>query len=57
MPGDCKHRPLSIVAMLTAAGANAADNDGDGLDDAVEVASGTDPADPDTDGDDLPDGV
>jgi len=32
-----------------------ADSDGDGLNDGYEVAIGTDPADPDTDGDGLPD--
>lgn len=37
--------------------ATAADNDGDGLSDAEEVALGTDPFDPDTDGDGLADGV
>nr|WP_236673441.1 Ig-like domain-containing protein [Comamonas sp. JC664] len=35
----------------------ATDSDGDGLTDAEEIALGTDPNNPDTDGDGLPDGI
>jgi hypothetical protein len=46
------------AAEPTPAGAVAApgDSDGDGLEDAIEIELGTDPADPDTDDDDLTDG-
>lgn len=37
--------------------ANATDTDGDGLADATERRLGTDPTDPDTDGDNIPDGA
>ncbi len=47
----------SISVFLTAPAAWAADPDGDGLDDVDEVAGGTDPLLPDSDGDSVPDGA
>ena len=46
-----------VVCDLMATAVAAVDSDGDGLDDAEEMALGTDPFDADTDGDGLTDGL
>src|SRR5262249_36939579 len=43
------------VVVLSLGGLS--DADGDGVDDLTEIADGTDPANPDTNGDGIPDGV
>jgi hypothetical protein len=47
---------LLCTFLLCTAFSFAADDDGDGIDSAIEIANGTDPDDGDTDNDMLPDG-
>ena len=54
-----RYAPEPVVVALSANAvlAPAVDEDGDGVDDAVEAAAGTDPTDDDSDDDGVPDGL
>lgn len=60
--GDCgpvetyQYDPAGNLTRASAGTGQSGDSDGDGLDDAVECAIGTDPHDGDSDDDGLPDG-
>ena len=45
-----------IGSVPVTGGNSLSDSDGDGIDNATEIANGTDPANPDSDGDGIPDG-
>lgn len=57
--GDLANRHFSegLFRWLARAGTRIEDEDGDGITSPVELAHGTDPARPDTDGDGVPDGM